>query len=147
MSLCLFNSNRLTGKKIEFFTIDQSADTTVSIVSVDRNHSTSQVDWGLAIDFTSTTHESESLNFEASALVNTADGKTIEVSLWLNYSSSFSRTESFSLRAGQALKDPLVLNFSGSSIELSSNRFEFDLDMDGSLIKSPCYSQIRLIWL
>jgi hypothetical protein len=128
---------RLTGKKIEFVTIDQSADTSVDAVPLDRNNSTSQVDWGLAIDFTRTTHESESLNFEASALVNTADGKTIEVSLSLNYSSSFSQTESFSLKAGQALKDPLVLNFSGSSIELSSNRFEFDLDMDGELDQVP----------
>ncbi len=128
---------RLTGKKIEFISVDPSADNTLKTVPVEQQNSNNPVDWGVAIDIETTTHESQSLHFEASALINTADGKNIEVSLSLSYSRSTSQTESFSLRAGQALKDPLVLNFSGTSAELSSNRFEFDLDMDGVLDQVP----------
>ncbi len=37
----------------------------------------------------------------------------------------------FSLQLGGALKDPLVISFDGKAAELSQERFEFDLTLDG----------------
>ncbi len=142
ISLLKMLVERLTGKKIEFVAVDQNVNNTVneSTLTLDNNLSQGSSDnWGLSIDYSSSVEEVESISFETSAIVNTADGKTIEVDLAFNSSRSYKQHESVSIRAGQALKDPLVLNFSGSSLELSSQRFEFDLDVDDQIDQVPIF--------
>jgi hypothetical protein len=63
--------------------------------------------------------------------VRTADGQELSVQLDLNLSRSFFSEGHLSLRAGDALKDPLVVNFSGTAAQLTQQRFSFDLDQDG----------------
>ncbi|MDS4015917.1 MAG: VCBS repeat-containing protein [Candidatus Accumulibacter sp.] len=78
--------------------------------------------------------EVEQLAVEASGVVRTSDGREISFSLSLQMSRSYHAESSFSLRAGDAprTKDPLVLNFAGSSAQLTDRRFAFDLDADGA---------------
>ena len=87
--------------------------------------------FGLEYDRTTTNYEAEKTNFSAKGVVKTVDGRQIDFNLALEMSRERLETESVSLRLGEALKDPLVLNFSGGAAELSDARFEFDLDADG----------------
>lgn len=77
--------------------------------------------------------ESEQTSFEASGVVKTADGREISFSLSLTMTRSYHEESDVSIRLGDARKkqDPLVLNFSGTAAQLTSQRFKFDLDTDG----------------
>jgi hypothetical protein len=48
-------------------------------------------------------------------------------------SREFYQEQNVSIRAGDALKDPLVLNFSGNAAQLGQRDFSFDIDADGVL--------------
>lgn len=88
--------------------------------------------FGIEYDAYERHYESESTSFSAQGQVVTADGKTIDIAVDLNMSREFLREQSVSIRAGDAkLKDPLVLNFGGNAAELTTTRFEFDIDSDG----------------
>ncbi|WP_328986798.1 hypothetical protein [Thiorhodovibrio winogradskyi] len=88
--------------------------------------------FGIEYDSYERHYESESTSFSAQGQVMTADGQTIDISVELNMSREFLREQSVSIRAGDAvLKDPLVLNFGGNAAELTTTRFEFDIDSNG----------------
>jgi len=87
--------------------------------------------FGLSYDRTTTNYEAEKTNFSAQGVVKTADGREIDFAVALEMSREHLETESVSLRIGEALKDPLVINFRGGAAELTDARFEFDLDADG----------------
>ncbi len=130
---------RLTGKEIKFYVPDLSlhSETTVQI---DKGMQASEgSNSGMSLDYTSSLHISEQLNFSASAIVKTQDGREINLDISINYSRELEIEQNFFLRAGQALKDPLVLNFSGNSAQLATNSFEFDLDIDGSSDNIPLF--------
>ncbi|RAU19724.1 hypothetical protein DN062_01170 [Nitrincola tibetensis] len=78
-----------------------------------------------------TFYQAENTHFKATGLVKTADGRSIDISLQLNLSRELVQHNSFMLRVGQNLTDPLVINFNGNSAELTETRFEFDLTLDG----------------
>jgi len=88
--------------------------------------------WGLVYDFYESHYEAESTNFSASGVVHTADGREIDISVELNMSREFYSEQQLSLRAGDALKDPLVVNFSGNAAQLTERSFSFDIDADGT---------------
>jgi hypothetical protein len=77
--------------------------------------------------------ESEQTHLQASGTVRTADGKDIAFSFALSMSRSYQETSTTSLRLGDARQkqDPLIINFSGSAAQLTSQRFKFDLNADG----------------
>jgi len=87
--------------------------------------------WGLAYDFQETRYEMEATRFTAGGTIHTSDGRRLDFSVELNMSREFLQTSQFQLRAGDALKDPLVLNFNGTGAELAQTTFAFDLDLDG----------------
>lgn len=87
--------------------------------------------WGATYTLDETRFESETTQFTAQGIVRTADGKEIALSLELNMSREFASRTSLSVRAGDALKDPLVINFGGTTAQLSQTTFKFDLDVDG----------------
>ena len=91
------------------------------------------VGWGLVYDYSETYAESETTRFNAAGTIRTADGREISFATELVMSRSFFSETHVSLRAGDALKDPLVINFAGNAAALSDLRFEFDLDGDGEL--------------
>jgi len=86
---------------------------------------------GFAYDYYESHYEYESTSFSSSGKILTEDGREIDFSVNLNMSREFFSEESMSVRAGDALKDPLVINFSGKAAELSQDTFSFDIDNDG----------------
>jgi hypothetical protein len=87
--------------------------------------------WGLVYDYYESHHEREATRFSAEGIIRTQDGKEINFQVELNMSREFFTEQSLSLRAGDALKDPLILNFHGTAAELTEDKFSFDLDADG----------------
>ncbi len=87
--------------------------------------------WG--IDYNYERHEvhSESLDFSAGGSVKTEDGRDIDFSLAFSMQNHSELHESVSFKAGDALIDPLVLNFDGNVVSISDVKHEFDLDLDG----------------
>lgn len=130
---------RLTGRKIDIsMPIDAAgADgdgidvESASAATETATESTVQ-GFGLAYDYHESYSESESLSFAAAGVILTEDGREIDFSAQLNMSRQFMTEKNISIRAGDALKDPLVVNFSGGSLELGERNFIFDIDSDGS---------------
>lgn len=87
--------------------------------------------WGLSYQAKETYQETETTQFTAKGIVRTADGKEIEMDLELNMSRAYASNSSLSVLAGDALKDPLVINFNGNAAQLQQTTFKFDLDADG----------------
>lgn len=69
----------------------------------------------------------ESLSVGMQGTVTTADGRAINFDLSLALSRSYYTESNLSIRAGAALKDPLVINYGGQPAQLSLNKIEFDL--------------------
>lgn len=78
--------------------------------------------------------ESESVDFSANGSVRTADGKEINFELNLKLNREF---YSSYIADRSTPKDPLVFNFTNPSAELTTNRFDFDIDFDGAADKIP----------
>ena len=93
---------------------------------------------GISMEYnrSQTYKESQSMTFNAKGVVQTADGKQIDISLNLNLSRNFVQTHNLNIKMGQTQTvDPLVINFSGGSAELTETKFDFDLDSDGKTDK------------
>ena len=89
--------------------------------------------FGLVYERSTTTTESEATSFSADGIIKTQDGQEINFSARLNMSREFVSQTNLRMTAGEPeKKDPLVINFNGNAAELSSTRFEFDIDSDGS---------------
>lgn len=93
--------------------------------------------FGIEYDRRESHYEAEQMRFQASGIVRTADGREIALDIDLGMSREFYSEEYVSLRAGDALKDPLVLNFGGKAAELTRTRFQFDIDADGQADSLP----------
>lgn len=87
--------------------------------------------WGLAYDSFASHYESETTSFSAEGVIRTEDGREIDIAVELNMSREFYSEQQLSIRAGDALKDPLVINFDGKAAELTKTTFSFDIDVDG----------------
>ncbi len=89
--------------------------------------------WGLAYDSSTVHYESESTSFSAKGVIQTADGRQIGFSIDLQMSREYLEETSTSIRAGDAVAvDPLVINFNGSSADLTDEKYSFDLNSDGT---------------
>jgi hypothetical protein len=91
-----------------------------------------QEGWGIIYEYYESHYEQEQTNFSADGTIVTADGQEISFQARVTMSREFFSEEHLSLRAGDALKDPLVINFSGAAAALSDTRFAFDIDHDGA---------------
>lgn len=92
---------------------------------------TAPAPFSLSYQYSYSYSESEQSSYSASARFSTEDGRDIALNLSFSMSRSYSASEQITLRAGTALKDPLVLSFSGTA-GLSAGSFGFDIDADGS---------------
>lgn len=126
---------RFTGKKIRMF---KPADGSISqsvhnFEGVGEGREVQQGSgFGLAYDYHESHFEAESTSFSASGTILTSDGAEIDFSLDLNMSRQFYEENNISIRAGEALKDPLVINFKGGAADLTQIKFSFDIDADGT---------------
>ena len=88
---------------------------------------------GMRYQYTEIRQEQESTKFSAEGQVVTADGQVIEIDLELAMSRSFVERNHLEIEAGARLKDPLVINFDGRAAELTTQKFDFDIDADGEM--------------
>lgn len=87
--------------------------------------------WGIEYSYSRSEVRSEELKFSASGRVSTKDGRDIDFKLAFSMSRSTATHESLSFKAGDALIDPLVLNFDGNTVTMGNIKHTFDLDLDG----------------
>lgn len=104
-------------------------------VTVDETSNTTEqpnrVGWGVRYEYHETYSEKEQTAFAAGGIIKTTDGQEIQFTVSLTMSREFIQSTNFSFRAGDALLDPLVINFSGNAAELTDQKFAFDLNADG----------------
>ena len=77
--------------------------------------------------------ETECTNFSACGSVQTSDGRSIALNLNLQMSRSYESQIDFHAKQQVVFKDPLVINFNGTAAELTEDKYEFDLDVDGEM--------------
>jgi hypothetical protein len=124
-----------TGKKIKLIKLNFTD--TDEIVIPDKNQlsqdlSSQRVGWGIEYDLKESYHESEKMTFTAEGIIKTADGKEFKFSVSVTMGREFMIRNDIRLRLGDAkVIDPLVINFPGTSSQLTDKKFRFDLDSDG----------------
>lgn len=91
----------------------------------------SRVGWGLDYRYHHSYFEREQTTFAAAGTVKTADGREIRFDLAWAMSREYASETNISIRAGDALVDPLVINFAAPTASLDPAKFAFDLDADG----------------
>jgi hypothetical protein len=129
----------LTGKEITIYGgrgMTGKAGRTGNVPQTGGNQVSRAEGWGLRYDSVETYTEREQTTFEAQGVV-IADGKEYNFSASLTMDRSYSTSQSISIRAGDALKDPLVLNLGQGPAMLSGQKMLFDIDMDGTAEDMP----------
>ena len=87
--------------------------------------------WGLHYQSREVYMEQERTSFTASGVIRLADGRELTFSTRIEMSRSYYSETSVDIRAGNALQDPLVLNFGGGAAQLSDHKTAIDLNGDG----------------
>ncbi len=95
-----------------------------------HHHGDKSQGWGAVYQASQSYYEAESTAFTAQGVVHTADGKEIHLAIDLTMSREFASQTGITLRAGDALKDPLVINLDGTAAQLGGDRMSFDLNAD-----------------
>jgi hypothetical protein len=137
VSLIKLLVERFTGHRISVVTPGDLRSETAQPVEhqshSDRHHNADERQgWGMVYQNYRSHSESEQTSFQAQGVVRTADGREIAIDVQLNMSREFFSESLQTLRAGDALKDPLVVNFSGNASALTKQTFTFDIDADGN---------------
>jgi hypothetical protein len=130
---------KMTGRKITIFNSESLDSGNVAsavdapVASDGGQEVQSDQGWGISYDYQESYTEVQAASFSAEGTIQTADGQNIKFSLSLEMRREYHQESSLSFRAGDAVqKDPLVVNFNGASAELTSTKFSFDLDLDGT---------------
>jgi hypothetical protein len=92
-----------------------------------------QAGWGIDFQHKETHYTKEGFSFEASGSIVTSSGAKIKFNTSLSMNREQYEELSVSLKAGDALIDPLMINFNGAAAQLSNQKFKFDLNIDGIL--------------
>jgi len=124
----------LTGRKIDIsFMHDLKSQKSAQITDAKQQNDDDRelLGWGIDYSYEKTEIRKESLEFSASGNVKTADGKSIDFSLAFSLKQELHTHESLSFKAGDALIDPLVLNFGSDVVTIGDVKHKFDLDLDG----------------
>jgi hypothetical protein len=87
--------------------------------------------WGFVYERRESYQECEQLSFNASGVLKTVDGREINFGVQLTMSHEFAASNNLLIRAGDALLDPLVINYDGPAAQLTDTKYYFDLDTDG----------------
>lgn len=135
----------ITGKKIQILDEDdiegiqdpKSGGAKAPVQSGNSQPAQAAQGWGVEYDYHERIYESQKVDFNASGIIKTADGKEINFNINLNMQREYLNETNISFRAGEApqMKDPLVINFDGKAVELTEQKFDFDIDADGKLDK------------
>ncbi len=85
----------------------------------------------MTLNTTETIEEHESLSFNSTGIIATADGKNISFALNMSMERHYRYTSTTQATHTIQFKDPLIINYPGSSAELSNHKYLFDIDADG----------------
>jgi hypothetical protein len=129
----------LTGKKIDLKHLEKiqdNSDTEEKNADLQKANAESQQPekqgWGVVYNSHESYYEHEEMSFSAQGVIKTSDGQEVKFDLQLNIQREYMSEENINVRAGDAvLTDPLVINFSGTAADLTSTKFNFDLNSDG----------------
>ncbi|HHO76530.1 MAG TPA: hypothetical protein ENN05_08910 [Deltaproteobacteria bacterium] len=122
----------LSGKKINLARMEKMDGSAQSVQNEPPHGNEARQGWGLEYNYEQTHYEKEDVAFQAKGVIRTGDGHEIGFSLRLDMNREFLEKNSLNIRAGDAAVDPLVINFDGNAASLSSMKFSFDLDSDGT---------------
>jgi hypothetical protein len=129
---------KLTGKKIKLLVADKafiSGQDKVGLALPDGQQAEMVRDqrqgWGLNYSYHESVQETETVSFSSSGIVQTEDGRQIDFRLEFEAVRESSRSIDISIKAGDALIDPLVVNYGTGMASLSDDKVSFDLDNDG----------------
>jgi len=125
----------LTGKKIKAVEVNGGSNCSPAQPSSDAPVQDVQDDWDvMAVSHSEIYSEYESVTFDASGTVLTADGREISFSISVAMERSFYSESSSTVWLNKAAQtqDPLVINFNGPAAQLTNTRFAFDLEGDGT---------------
>ena len=89
--------------------------------------------WGLRIDVEEIHERHEQQRFQAHASLKTEEGRELRVDLDVLQNRFERSRRSWQLRTGDAVKDPLVLDFAEPSTRVADDTLSVDLDQDGTL--------------
>jgi hypothetical protein len=124
----------LAGKKLRFFIperIKLCSNKDCAYQNPQKAQPARRRGWGLIYQRREYKEETARMDFSARGIVQTSDGKKIRIKLELSLSRRFVSEENLMIRAGDALIDPIVVNFGTPSAELTDSKFGFDIDSDG----------------
>lgn len=126
----------LTGKKMRFFLPKKIRLTSIPSITYTNplqqgQPAAARKGWGISYQRQEYTAETASMDFNAEGIVKTSDGKTLRFNLDMSLSRAFVSEDTLSIKAGDALIDPIVVNFDAPSAQLTAQKFQFDLDSDG----------------
>jgi len=131
LKLIKYLLEKLTGKKVRLLALELSEKDSPSEVEGSQNQSQTRGSFGLVYESSQRYFESEKMTYSTTGTVKTKDGRTIDFTLSLRMERSFYFEESFQLRLGEALKDPLFLELDNLPPEFSVKEMKIDLDLDG----------------
>ncbi len=115
---------RIFGIDIELVNFDDN----VSSESEDNNRQ----GWGLEYNYSEIKIAHETVKFRSNGTVTTENGSHIQFNLDLRMSKTLYEETHINLKAGDALLDPLVINYDGQGTRLTDSKTSFDIDMDGA---------------
>jgi hypothetical protein len=126
----------MTGKKIKLLTasdvIDQkNSDQPLPSESQGQKQAPKLQGWGVDYYYQEIKTSKEGVAFSAKGTVTTADGRAIDFTASLEMTHETYSEISVSVKAGDALIDPLMVDTTGSGAQLSGVKFNFDLNADG----------------
>ena len=134
MHVLIMLIERLTGQKVRVFDASQLTATHSSSAQASVSVQAQNSGPGMEYSRVSSYSVSEQTTLQASGVIRTQDGQEISFNLNLSMQFQYSETSSTSLSTGNVPRktDPLVINFNGNAAQLSSQRFAFDLNADGT---------------
>lgn len=110
----------LLGKKID-----------ISMPKAKEDNSRSLQGWGVDYSYSKSEIKREEVNFSSKGNVILEDGRKIDFKMAFSLKSEKVKEESVSFKAGDALVDPLVINFGNTSVGFTDITHTMDLNLDG----------------
>ncbi len=97
--------------------------------------------WGIDYSYHETNYTKETVQFKAAGTVTTQDGRELNFETQLEMSKETYEEINVSFKAGDALIDPLVVNFDKMGAQLTNEKYDFDLNADGEKEKISFVTQ------
>ncbi|MBN2897743.1 MAG: hypothetical protein JXO44_03115 [Clostridia bacterium] len=95
------------------------------------NQNVQRSGWGIRYYHSVEEEKHQQMDFAAKGTVKLENGREIEIDYHLHMSESSYKRATETFLAGDALIDPIVINYSGKSSGLTQEKYAFDIDMDG----------------